>query len=348
MDMETLLLLASLASAATVQAPVPELPAVAGARLYSRMCAVCHGPNAEGYKADNAPAIGRAAYLATVSDDFLRNAIADGRAGTTMSAWSANRAGPLGNADIEAVVAYLRTFDKAEHPALDERPVGGDPTRGKTLFAANCQKCHGPDGRGGDAVAIGNPALLADAPNGLLRHAIKEGRGELMPAFGKTLEDAGIEDVMAWLRVLQSSRTKTEPLIAAPAPPLPLGACPAYPKGVEPVGFSTYPAVVGVEAVKAQFDLKAKMCLLDARAQSDYLNEHISGAVSVPFYDPAPYVAALPKDTWLVCYCACPHAESGHLAQKLIAAGFKKVTVLDEGINVWKKQKYPIKRGPDP
>ena len=68
----------------------------------------------------------------------------------------------------------------------------------------------------------------------------------------------------------------------------------------------------------------------------------VTGAVSVPFYDPAPYFDSLPKDTWLVCYCACPHAESGQLAQKLAAQGFKKVTVLDEGLNVWKSKNYPV------
>jgi len=70
--------------------------------------------------------------------------------------------------------------------------------------------------------------------------------------------------------------------------------------------------------------------------------EHIAGAVSVPFYDPSPYFAALPKDTWLVCYCACPHAESGQLAQQLGAQGFTKVAVLDEGLGVWKARGYPV------
>ena len=90
------------------------------------------------------------------------------------------------------------------------------------------------------------------------------------------------------------------------------------------------------------------MALLDARAPSDYVTEHIAGAVSVPFYDPQPYFAALPRDVWLVCYCACPHAESGQLAQKLGAAGFKNVTVLDEGLGVWRARKYGTHTGMDP
>ncbi len=90
------------------------------------------------------------------------------------------------------------------------------------------------------------------------------------------------------------------------------------------------------------------MALLDARAPSDYQREHIAGAVSVPFYDPDGYFSQLPRDAWLVCYCACPHAESGQLAKKLVDAGFTKVTVLDEGLGVWKKKGYGVVEGASP
>jgi len=90
------------------------------------------------------------------------------------------------------------------------------------------------------------------------------------------------------------------------------------------------------------------MAFLDARAPSDYAGEHIAGAVSVPFYDPAPYFAGLPKDAWLVCYCACPHAESGKLAGQLLAHGFTKVAVLDEGLRFWKANNYGTRSGPLP
>ena len=97
--------------------------------------------------------------------------------------------------------------------------------------------------------------------------------------------------------------------------------------------------------VKAQLDRHARLALLDARAPSDYTNEHIAGAVSVPFYDVEPYVTALPKNAWLVCYCSCPHAESSNLAQALVAKGFSKVTVLDEGLGVWRSKKYGTTTG---
>ncbi|MGH7280165.1 MAG: rhodanese-like domain-containing protein, partial [Polyangiaceae bacterium] len=129
-------------------------------------------------------------------------------------------------------------------------------------------------------------------------------------------------------------------------PPLPLGPVPLNPKGPEPEGFRTAPGTTSADVIKRELDRGAKMAVLDARAPSDFMTEHIRGAVSVPFYDPDPYFSQLPKDAWLVCYCACPHAESGTLAKKLTAAGFTKVTVLDQGLGYWRSHKYPLESSP--
>jgi cytochrome c oxidase cbb3-type subunit 3 len=134
----------------------------------------------------------------------------------------------------------------------------------------------------------------------------------------------------------------------APPAPLPLGKVPLNPRGPAPRGFMVHPETTPAEIVHREFMRKARMMLLDARAPSDYIREHIEGAVSVPFYDPTPYFAKLPKDTWLVCYCSCPLAESGALAGKLQAAGFQKVTVLAEGIPYWKLHDYAVRTGPKP
>jgi cytochrome c oxidase cbb3-type subunit 3/ubiquinol-cytochrome c reductase cytochrome c subunit len=90
------------------------------------------------------------------------------------------------------------------------------------------------------------------------------------------------------------------------------------------------------------------MALLDAREPSAYTILHIKGAVSVPFYDPSPYLDKLPRDAWIVCYCACPHAESRALAKALMDAGFPKVTVLDEGLGVWKSRNFATNAGATP
>jgi cytochrome c oxidase cbb3-type subunit 3/ubiquinol-cytochrome c reductase cytochrome c subunit len=168
-----------------------------------------------------------------------------------------------------------------------------------------------------------------------------------MPGFGAALGDSAIDDVIAALRSWQATQAVTPSRRPSPArpPPLPLGPVPLNPKGPDPAGFTATPGFTSADVVKAQLDRGAKMAILDARAPSDYANGHIAGAVSVPFYAPEPYVNDLPKDAWLVCYCGCPHAESGQLARKLMDKGFTKVTVINEGLGYWTRKKYETAQG---
>jgi cytochrome c oxidase cbb3-type subunit 3 len=324
------------------------------------MCAVCHGANGEGYKADQAPALAQQDYLASVTDEFLAVAIADGRTGTQMSAFAVEHGGPLTAADVGALVAFLRSWQRQPPLALDETPLRGDATRGSQIFERECAKCHGPTAPN---LRLLNPQLLAHASNGFLRHAIRKGRPPtIMPGYESSLGPQGVEDVVAFLQ----AQPKQQPHAHAHAhdhahghghdhahahsgsapklpPPLPLGPVPLHPRGPEPKEFAAFPKFTPVAIVAREYKRKAKMVLMDARVPSDYLREHIAGAVSVPFYDPSPYLDKLPKNAWLVAYCGCPHAESGALAQKLMAAGFEKVTVLDEGLWDWKQKGHPMK-----
>ena len=342
------LLLAATMLHAPAHAAPPDPQVERGRELYGTMCAVCHGPAGEGYRADQAPRIAHPDFLSAVNDAYLRRAIVHGRPGTTMSAWASERGGPLASADVDALVALLRSWSHAPPVKLEERPLSGDPARGKEVYAQECARCHGDHGREGPNVHIGSPQFLAGATNGFLRYAIRKGRpGTSMPGFEDDLGSDGIENVVALLRTFQLPLGPAQHLPSRP-PPLPLGPVPLNPKGHAPVGFSAYPQMTPADTIKAQLDAHARFALLDARAPSDFASEHIAGAVSVPFYDPAPYVAALPKNTWLVCYCGCPHAESGELARKLVEAGFTKVTVLDEGLGVWKQRNYPTRTGDKP
>lgn len=329
------------------EAPAGEAAEVArGHELYQKMCAVCHGQNGEGYKADQATRLQQPEFLASASDDFIRLAIANGRTGTTMSAWGQARGGPLAPADVNAVVKFIRSWQKVPRAKLDERPPSGDVGRAGPLYTSECSRCHGERGVGGTNVHIGGAGFLASASNGFLRYAIERGRpGTDMPAFSGKLKPQDIDDMVLLLR---SWAVPVAPPPPAKPPPLPLGPVPLNPKGPEPVGFLATPKMTSVDTVKGQLDRHARMALLDARAPSDFAREHIAGAVSVPFYDPEPYFDKLPKDAWLVCYCSCPHAESGTLARKLAGKGFTKVTVLDEGLGVWKSRGYPVASGEKP
>ena len=332
---------------APAQPPKPTNPALArGSELYTKMCAVCHGEHGEGYKADNAPALNQQDLLAAADDGFLGYTIADGRPGTTMSAWSMARGGPLADGDIRALIALIRSWQTVPMVKLDEGPVVGAAQRGKQLFERACERCHAD---AGPHVRVKSHEFLANASTGFLRHALRVGRAPgRMPSFQSELGNEGMEDVVAYLRSLPTWSTPEAPASAQRPPPLPLGPVPLNPSGPLPNHFNKYPQMTGVDTVHAELERGARMALLDARAPSDYMTGHITGAVSVPFYDPSPYLAALPKDAWLVCYCGCPHAESGVLAEQLLKAGFEHVTVLDEGLGVWVARGHEVSAGTDP
>src|SRR5262245_34946668 len=67
----------------------------AGQQIWGRYCALCHGPKAMGYLADNAPSLVTTTFLETASDEFLRAGIARGRPGTAMAGYGRAVGGPL-------------------------------------------------------------------------------------------------------------------------------------------------------------------------------------------------------------------------------------------------------------
>jgi cytochrome c oxidase cbb3-type subunit 3/ubiquinol-cytochrome c reductase cytochrome c subunit len=337
----------SMAASGTIECePNAETEAqMRGQRIYGTMCAVCHGADREGYKADQAPALGNQSFLASVSATYLATAIASGRGGTTMSAWSTERGGPLSKPDVAAVAEYLRSWQEVPSAFLDERPLKGDAARGEGAFEHHCQRCHGRRGTGGTYERIGAPELLGSASDGFLRYAIRYGRpGTEMPGFRAVIGDDAIDDVLAALRKWQQAAPPPR-LTGGRPPPLPLGPVPLNADGPEPMDFKPTPAFTSADVIERELARGARMAILDARAPSDYTSNHVAGAVSVPFYDPTPYFDELPHDAWLVCYCGCPHAESGQLARKLVEKGFTKVTVLDQGLGYWSNKKYPTHQG---
>lgn len=102
---------------------------------------------------------------------------------------------------------------------------------------------------------------------------------------------------------------------------------------------------VSVEDVKREMDRGADFIILDARPRNDYELDHITGAISMPFFEVEQRYQELPRDKWIVAYCGCPRAESEHAAGILQAKGFQKVKVMYEGYFEWLAREYPITRG---
>ena len=62
----------------------------------------------------------------------------------------------------------------------------GDVLEFAALYAANCAACHGGSGRGGAAIALGDPVYLAIVDQNAMRATIADGaRGTSMPAFAQ-------------------------------------------------------------------------------------------------------------------------------------------------------------------
>jgi len=73
-----------------------------------------------------------------------------------------------------------------------------------SLFSQNCAGCHGPDGKGGPAMALDDPVYLAIANDSVLRGVTTDGDGTAMPAFAKSaggmLTDQQIDVIVRGMR----------------------------------------------------------------------------------------------------------------------------------------------------
>src|SRR5271156_6383950 len=73
------------------------------------------------------------------------------------------------------------------------------------LYGENCAGCHGSEGRGGAAIALGDPVYLAIADDTIVRGAATNGiPGTSMPAFaqsaGGMLTEKQIEVIVSGIR----------------------------------------------------------------------------------------------------------------------------------------------------
>ena len=166
-----------------------------------------------------------------------------------------------------------------------------------------------------------------------------------MAGYADQVPAQAIDDLVALLRSWARPPDEVE---LTPLPPDHLSDALLNPEGPDPEFPSTTELYVGVEAVKSALDAGARVVIADARVASDYLVEHIAGAVSVPFFDAGDLAGQLPEDAWIVTYCACPHAEARAAATALSENGRPQVRVLDEGLPGWLAAGYPTRSGPEP
>lgn len=183
-----------------------------GARLYAENCAVCHGDNGEGRVGATL-----AKDWPTIRPDLrVKETISNGVEGSVMPAWSEANGGPLSVSEIEAITAYILTWETggsrliAPPPTTQPRPeispvpnVQGDPNRGAILYDQNCLVCHGVDGQGRIGATLArNWATIR--PDLRVKETITNGvEGSVMPAWGQSeggpLSERDIDDLTAYI-----------------------------------------------------------------------------------------------------------------------------------------------------
>jgi mono/diheme cytochrome c family protein/rhodanese-related sulfurtransferase len=315
-----------------------------GSVLYEKYCSICHGSNGEGYLADEANALSNQDFLITASDAYIMEGILRGRPGTPMSAWDKEKGGALTREDAKAIVSFIRTWQKEPSVELNNLSVKGNAQTGARVYEQWCAACHGKFGNGGKAVELNNPVFQETASDGFIRYAIENGRRRTqMRPYKNVLNNQNIDDVISFIRTFKIKDAFKETIVSDNEEL----AGVIREKGVINAGntaanFSLIDNrfVPADDVFKAYKKLKS-FIIIDARPKSDYIRSHIKGAISIPFYEIESAIGLLPKDVWIITYCACPHALSGKAADKLKAAGYDKVAVLDEGIIFWQNKGYP-------
>lgn len=185
-----------------------------GDELFARHCSSCHGLDGKG--GVGVP-ISMPSFIDSVSNRYLSATIRHGRPGRIMPAFET-----LSDAQVKAVVKYLRSWSNKPAPKDDSTIVKGDKKHGEQLFAKRCAQCHGDDGRGGKgtgvtfsrerdlpiiAPALNNAGFLAAASDVMIRDTITLGREGTpmtsMLAAGLSKQD--INDVVAFIRSFEKN-----------------------------------------------------------------------------------------------------------------------------------------------
>jgi len=102
--------------------------------------------------------------------------------------------------------------------------LAGDAAAGKSKYDMFCASCHGPTGKGDGPVAVaikppprdfsegafkfdtddsGEPGSDADLKNVIANGAAKYGGNMMMAAWGGTMTDADVDNVVAYIRSLK-------------------------------------------------------------------------------------------------------------------------------------------------
>ncbi len=320
----------------------PEQAANAAAN-YQKYCVLCHGENREGYVNDHAPSLRSKSLFESGVPHAILRPLSYGREGTPMAGYLDEVGGPLTLDETWDLTYWLFWQSGAERVKLTEEPVEGDIQRGEVVYQENCAICHGVNGEGITAPALGNQSALAHNKDEFIRYAIENGRdGTPMVSFANILSAQDIDNVTAFIRSRATGWTDGK--LALRAIPTP-DEYVINPDNDDPDFVLAEGKYVSSADLFAALEANKRMVLIDTRVPSVWQRAHIEGSIPFPYYtDLEEKAKDLPKDVQIVAYCSCPRAAAEYITDQLTELGYAKTAVLYEGVFGWMNMGYPVTR----
>lgn len=182
------------------EVPIPDLAQDAEAmqvaeRIFLNNCAVCHGSNAQG--GYGFPNLTDDDWLWGGTPEAILETLHNGRMGNMPAKGTMPS---MTNEQVDQVVNYVLSFSGREKDAEAAKA-------GEQVFAQACVACHGPEGKG--MQALGAPNLtdntwLYGSTYEWIKETVMNGRQNQMPAQDRLLSDDQIQILAAYVYSLSN------------------------------------------------------------------------------------------------------------------------------------------------
>jgi mono/diheme cytochrome c family protein len=196
-----------------------------GATLFAQNCSVCHGQFGEGgpnpaRAGDVIAPISSAEYLKTRDNVTLRNIISRGQPDFGMSPFGAENGGPLDNEQVDAIVAFIRSWEANPPVELPPEIISATPIApsqpslsGTQIYVSVCSSCHGQSGEGGIGPALNTQEFQDRYDDQAMFDIIDTGHDATsMIAWGEILTSDQITQLVHYIRALGSDGAGTGPV----------------------------------------------------------------------------------------------------------------------------------------